>query len=150
MGDNMIELKRILLVEDNSNDIELTMAALEEYNLANGVDVANDGVEALDYLFYRGQFSERPKCNPAVIMLDIKLPKVSGLEVLKEIKADPKLKLVPVVILTSSCEEKDIIEGYNLGANAYVVKPVDFISFTRAVKQLGSFWAIINEVPPNR
>jgi len=144
----MINLKRILLVDDNENDVELTLKALEEYNLANGVDVAYDGVEALDYLLYSGRFEKRPKGNPAVIMLDLKLPRLNGLEVLKEIKLNPLLKMIPVVILTSSGETKDVINGYNLGANAYVVKPVEFNSFTKAIKELGSFWAIINEGPP--
>ena len=144
-----MELKHILLVEDNIYDVELTLAALEDYNLANTVDIACDGVEALDYLYYRGKFFNRPKVNPVVILLDLKLPRVNGLEVLKEIKGDPKLKHIPVVVLTSSREDRDIIEGYNLGANAYVVKPVDFNSFSKAIKELGSFWAILNEVPPN-
>lgn len=144
----MIELKRILLVEDNANDVELTMEALNEYNLANTVEVAKDGEEALDYLYYRGRFTERPRGNPAVILLDLKLPKVSGLEVLKHIRSDNSLKMIPVVILTSSHEEKDLIEGYNLGVNAYVVKPVDFHDFIKAVKNLSLFWVIINEPPP--
>jgi CheY-like chemotaxis protein len=144
----MVELKRILLVEDNVNDVELTLSALASINLANSVDVVDDGVEALDYLNFRGRFSERPKCYPVVVILDLKLPKVNGLEVLKEIREDPKLKHLPVVILTSSREEKDIITGYDLGVNAYVVKPVDFKAFALAIKELGSFWAIINEVPP--
>ena len=144
----MLELKRILLVEDNVNDVELTLSALASINLANSVDVVDDGVEALDYLNYRGRFTERPKGCPVVVILDLKLPRVSGLEVLKEIREDPKLEHLPVVILTSSREEKDIITGYNLGVNAYVVKPVDFKAFVLAVKELGSFWAIINEVPP--
>ena len=144
----MLELKRILLVEDNVNDVELTLSALASVNLANSVDVVSDGVEALDYLNYRGKFTERPKVYPVVVILDLKLPRVSGLEVLKEIKDDPRLKHLPVVILTSSREEKDIISGYDLGVNAYVVKPVDFKAFALAIKELGSFWAIINEVPP--
>ena len=144
----MLELKRILLVEDNANDVELTLSALASVNLANSVDVVNDGVEALDYLHFRGKFTEQPKVYPVVIILDLKLPKVNGLEVLKEIKEDPRLKHLPVVILTSSREEKDIITGYDLGVNAYVVKPVDFKAFALAIKELGSFWAIINEVPP--
>jgi CheY-like chemotaxis protein len=144
----MIELKRILLVEDSANDVELTLSALESINLANLVDVVDDGVEALDYLYCRGRFSERPNRNPVVVILDLKLPRLNGLEVLKEIRQDPNAKLLPVVILTSSREEKDIIEGYKLGANAYVVKPVEYTSFVKAIKELGSFWAIINEVPP--
>jgi len=144
----MLELKRILLVEDNVNDVELTLSALSSINLANSVDVVDDGVEALDYLNFRGRFTERPKGCPVVVILDLKLPRVNGLEVLKEIREDPKLKHLPVVILTSSREEKDIITGYDLGVNAYVVKPVDFKAFVLAIKELGSFWAIINEVPP--
>ena len=143
----MIELKRILLVEDSVNDVELTLSALESINLANKVDTVDDGAKALDYLYCRGEFSGRKRLNPAVVLLDLKLPKVSGLEVLKEIKKDPLLKLIPVVILTSSKEDKDIIAGYDLGVNAYVVKPVEYSSFIKAIKELGSFWAIINEVP---
>ena len=144
----MLELKRILLVEDNVNDVELTLSALSSINLANSVDVVDDGVEALDYLKFRGRFTERPKVNPVVVLLDLKLPRVNGLEVLKEIREDPRLKHLPVVILTSSREEKDIIAGYDLGVNAYVVKPVGFKAFALAIKELGSFLAIINEVPP--
>lgn len=144
----MLELKRILFIEDNVNDVELTLSALASINLANLVDVVADGVEALDYLNFRGRFTERPKGYPVVVILDLKLPRVSGLEVLKEIREDPKLKHLPVVILTSSREEKDIITGYALGANAYVIKPVDFKAFALAIKELGSFWAIINEAPP--
>ena len=144
----MIELKRILLVEDNPNDVELTLEALAEHNLANSVVVARDGEEALDYLFYRGMFAGRPAGNPVVILLDLKLPKVSGHEVLRAIRADNKLKMIPVVILTSSREEQDLIEGYRNGVNAYVVKPVDFSDFLEAMKSLGVFWAVINEAPP--
>jgi CheY-like chemotaxis protein len=145
----MIELKRILLVEDNPNDVELTLEALAEHNLANFVVVARDGEEALDYLFYRGTFAGRPAGNPVVILLDLKLPKVSGHEVLRAIRADNKLKMIPVVILTSSREEQDLIEGYRNGVNAYVVKPVDFSDFLEAMKSLGVFWAVINEAPPS-
>ena len=145
----MIELKRILLVEDNPNDVELTLEALAEHNLANSVVVARDGEEALDYLFYRGTFAGRPAGNPVVILLDLKLPKVSGHEVLRAIRADNKLKMIPVVILTSSREEQDLIEGYRNGVNAYVVKPVDFSDFLEAMKSLGVFWAVINEAPPS-
>ncbi len=144
----MDELKRILLAEDDERDIELTLAALEEFNLANEVVVVNDGEEALDYLYFQGKYANRPSGNPAVILLDIKMPKVTGLEVLKQIKSDENLKKIPTVILTSSKEEKDIIEGYSLGVNAFVVKPVDFEEFIQAVKQLGLFWAVINEPPP--
>ncbi len=144
----MNELKRILYAEDDERDIELTLSALNEFNLANEVVVANDGEEALDYLFYRGKFAERTNGYPALILLDIKMPKVTGLEVLKQIKTDDKLKTIPTVILTSSREEKDLVESYKLGVNAYVVKPVDFEEFLRAVKELGLFWAVINEPPP--
>ena len=143
-----VQLKRILLVEDNPNDAELTLNALSEYNLANEVEVARDGEEALDYLCSRGKFSGRGGNNPAVVLLDLKLPKIDGLEVLRRIRADEKLKLTPVVILTSSREEKDRIEGYRLRVNAYVVKPIDFHEFVKAVRELGIFWAIINEPPP--
>ncbi len=139
--------KRILLVEDNPNDSELTLTALKEYNLANEVIVADDGEEALDYLKYRGKFAMRLKGNPVVIFLDIKLVKINGLEILKQIKTDDSLKLIPVVILTSSKEQADIGESYKLGANAYVVKPVDFHEFINAVKKMGIFWALVNEPP---
>ena len=144
----VIKLKRILLVEDSPNDVELTLEALADHNLANEVEVAKDGQEALDYLYHQGQFSDRPDGNPAVILLDLKLPKINGIEVLKQIRSDDKLKLIPVVVLTSSHEEQDRVESYKLGANAYVVKPVDFHAFIDAVKSLGIFWAIINEPPP--
>jgi DNA-binding response OmpR family regulator len=143
-----MELKRILLVEDDPNDVELTLAGLAEYNLANEVIVARDGEEALDYLLHRGKFAARENGNPAVVLLDLKLPKVDGLEVLRRIKGDESLKIVPVVILTSSREDKDMVEGYRLGTNAYVVKPVDFHQFVDAIKSLGAFWSIINEPPP--
>jgi DNA-binding response OmpR family regulator len=144
----MNELKKILLVEDNPNDFELTMEALAENNIANAVDLARDGEEALDYLNRHGRFSSRPEGNPGVILLDLKLPKINGLEVLKAIRENEKLKMIPVVILTSSREESDLFEGYRLGINAYVVKPVEFNEFVRAIKTLGLFWAIINEPPP--
>ncbi|GFO57446.1 response regulator [Geomonas sp. Red276] len=144
----MVRLKRILLVEDNANDAELTMEALSEHNLANGVDLVRDGAEALDYLYNRGAYQARPDGNLAVILLDLKLPKVDGLEVLRTIKTDPKLRFIPVVVLTSSREERDVVESYRLGVNAYVVKPVNFGEFIGAVKELGAFWAIINEPPP--
>jgi len=146
----MVELKRILLVEDNENDVELTLSALESINLANKVDIVEDGAEALDYLHCLGRFSDRQPGSPVVVILDLKLPKISGLEVLKEIKADPVLKQIPVVILTSSKEEKDLMTGYELGVNAYVVKPVEYTAFINAIKELGYFWAIINEVPPKQ
>lgn len=144
----MIELKRILLVEDDPNDVELTLEALAEHNLINEVFVVHDGVEALDYLYRRGQFTELPDGNPAVILLDLKLPRVDGFEVLRTIKSDDRLKFIPVVVLTSSHEDRDMVESYKLGVNAYVVKPVDFHEFTDAVKKLGIFWALINEPPP--
>ena len=136
------------MVEDDAKDVELTLTALEDYNLANEVIVARDGEEALDYLYCRGQFQQRTGDNPAVLLLDLKLPKVDGLEVLKQIKSDEKLKMIPVVVLTSSKEEKDMIASYQLGVNAYVVKPVDFHEFVNAIKELGVFWAVINEPPP--
>jgi DNA-binding response OmpR family regulator len=145
---SMNVLKKILLVEDNPNDVELTMEALSENNIANAVDIARDGEEALDYLNCQGSFSSRPEGNPGVILLDLKLPKINGLEVLKSIRENEKLKMIPVVILTSSREERDLVEGYRLGTNAYVVKPVDFKEFVTAIKNLGLFWAIINEPPP--
>ena len=144
----MSDIGRILLVEDDPKDVELTMTALEEYNLSNEVVVAEDGEKALDYLYHRGNFQERCGENPAVLLLDLKLPKVDGLEVLKTIKADDQLRMIPVVVLTSSREERDMVASYRLGVNAYVVKPVDFHEFVNAIKELGVFWAIINEPPP--
>lgn len=144
----MNELKSILLAEDNPKDVELTLAALKENNLANDVVVVRDGAEALDYLYARGKFELRAKGNPAVVLLDIKMPKVDGLEVLKKLKADDAMKSVPVVMLTSSREEKDLVSSYRLGVNAYVVKPVNFGDFITAVKDLGAFWAVVNEPPP--
>lgn len=142
------DLKRILLVEDNPKDVELTLTALEEHHLANEVIVVNDGVEALDYLYCRGNFQMRAPGHPAVVLLDVKMPKVGGLEVLRTIKKDEKLKAIPLVVLSSSREESDLVESYNLGVNAYVVKPVDFQQFIHAVKVVGAFWALINEPPP--
>ncbi|MBB5317067.1 response regulator [Tunturibacter empetritectus] len=144
----MERLGRILMVEDDSKDVELTLTALEDYNLANEVVVARDGEEALDFLYCRGKFSTRSHDNPAVILLDLKLPKVDGLEVLKQVKSDENLKFIPVVVLTSSKEEKDLVTSYKLGVNAYVVKPVDFHQFVNAIKELGAFWAVINVPPP--
>jgi CheY-like chemotaxis protein len=144
----MERLGRILLVEDDHRDVELSMTALEEYNLANEVVVARDGQEALDYLYCSGSFEKRIRENPAVILLDLKLPKINGLEVLQQIRSDERLKMIPVVVLTSSQEERDMVRSYALGVNAYVVKPVDFHEFINAVKELGVFWAIINEPPP--
>lgn len=146
--ESMNKLGRILMVEDDPKDVELSLTALEEYNLANEVVVARDGEQALDYLYYRGEYKTRPRDNPAVMLLDLKLPKVDGLEVLKQIKSDEKLRLIPVVVLTSSKEEKDMVASYKLGVNAYVVKPVDFHEFVNAIKELGVFWAVINEPPP--
>ncbi len=144
----MADLKRILLVEDNPNDVEMTLAALEENHLANEVVVVRDGAEALDYLYRRGVFKLRAPGNPAVVLLDIKLPKVDGVEVLRQVKADPELRRVPVVMLTSSREEQDLVATYDLGVNAYVVKPVDFSEFVQALNKLGLFWAVVNEPPP--
>ena len=144
----MSTLGRILLVEDDPKDVELTLTALEEYHLANEVVVARDGEEALDYLYRRGSFATRSNDNPAVLLLDLKLPKVDGLEVLQQIKSDENLKIIPVVVLTSSHEEKDMVASYRLGVNAYVVKPVDFHEFVNAIRELGFFWAILNEPPP--
>jgi CheY-like chemotaxis protein len=144
----MNELGRILIVEDDPKDVELTLTALEEYNLANEVVITRDGEEALDYLYCRGNFATRTNDNPAVLLLDLKLPKVDGLEVLQQIKSDEKLKMIPVVVLTSSREERDMVASYKLGVNAYVVKPVDFHEFVNAIKELGIFWAVINEPPP--
>ena len=144
----MAQLGRILLVEDDPKDVDLTLTALEEYKLANEVVVTGDGEEALDYLYCRGNFETRNNDNPAVLLLDLKLPKVDGLEVLQQIKSDEKLKMIPVVVLTSSREERDMVASYKLGVNAYVVKPVDFHEFVNAIKELGVFWAIINEAPP--
>ena len=144
----MSELGRILLVEDDPKDIDLTLAALGEYKLANEVIVVRDGAEALDYLHTKGNYRSRARENPAVVLLDLKLPKVDGLEVLREIRSDERLKLIPVVVLTSSREDRDMVASYKLGVNAYVVKPVDFHEFVNAVKDLGVFWAVINEPPP--
>jgi CheY-like chemotaxis protein len=144
----MAPLKRILLVEDNERDVELTLAALEEHNLANEVVVARDGAEALDYLNSRGKFAGHANGLPVVVLLDLKMPKVDGLEVLRQMRGDNQLKHVPVVMITSSREEQDLIKSYQLGVNAYVVKPVDFQQFLASVKEIGFFWAIINEPPP--
>jgi CheY-like chemotaxis protein len=145
----MIEVKKILLVEDNPNDVELTLEALKEHSLANRVVVLNDGVQAMEYLYYEGIYKNREKENPAVILLDIKMPRMDGIEVLQEIKNSPELKTIPVVMLTSSREEPDLKKCYELGVNAYVVKPVNFKDFFEAVKQLGIFWAVLNELPNN-
>jgi CheY-like chemotaxis protein len=142
------ELKRILLAEDSRNDVELTLAALGEYKLANHIDVVRDGAEALDYLYARGAHAGRASGNPALVLLDLKMPKVDGLEVLRQVKGDPQLRTIPVVMLTSSREEGDLLRSYELGVNAYVVKPVEFGEFMGAVRQLGGFWAVVNEAPP--
>lgn len=144
----MNELKRILLAEDNPKDVELTLAALEEYRLANDVVVVQDGQEAWDYLSGAGRFANRPPGSPAVVLLDLKMPKVDGLEVLRRMKAHETLRTVPIVMLTSSREEKDLIQSYSLGVNAYVVKPVAFDAFMHSIKSLGLFWAVLNEPPP--
>ena len=141
--------KSILLVEDNPDDVELTLMALKESKILNKVDVTRDGVEALDYLFCTGSYAERKPCTlPELVLLDLKLPKVSGLEVLERLRSDPRTKLIPVVILTSSSEEEDVLKSYRLGANSYVRKPVEFHQFVEAVHQLGMYWLLINEPPP--
>ena len=144
----MEPIKRILLVEDDEKDIELTVTALSEYNLANEIAIAHDGVEALDYLYRRGAFAQRPDDKPLVILLDLKMPKLDGIQVLKQLKGDEKMRFIPIVILTSSRESRDLEVCYTLGVNAYVVKPVRFTAFVEAVKQIGVFWALINEPPP--
>jgi CheY-like chemotaxis protein len=143
------EVLQILLVEDNSKDVKLTVHALKEENLGNSIQVARDGEEALDVLFCRGEFASRSFDNPPrLVLLDLKLPKVDGLEVLRAVKGDPRTKAIPVVVLTSSREEHDLVESYKLGVNAYIQKPVDFDAFRHAVKQLGLFWLVVNEPPP--
>ena len=145
----MIELKTILLAEDNPQDVELTIEALMEHNLANNVVVVRDGVEAMEYLNYEGEFKNRTKGNPAVLLLDIKMPRMDGIEVLAAIRGNEKLKALPIVMLTSSREEPDLKKSYDLGVNAYVVKPVNFKDFLDAVKHIGFFWALLNEQPRN-
>ncbi len=144
----MADLRPILLVEDNPKDLELTLAALAKCQLANKIVIARDGVEALDYVYSRGEHADRLAGDPAVILLDLKLPKVDGLEVLAKVKGDPKRRQIPVVMLTSSREERDLVSSYELGVNAFVVKPVDFSAFFDAIQDLGMFWAILNEPPP--
>jgi two-component system response regulator len=141
---------RILLVEDSPRDAELVLEALEVNRLANEVVHVRDGAEALEYLHRRGAFAGRTSGHPAVVLLDLKMPRVDGLEVLRQIKSDPALKLIPVVVMTSSREERDVVNSYQLGVNAYVVKPVQFHDFVEAVKQVGAFWAVVNERPPER
>ena len=145
----MKALKRILLAEDDENDVDLTLTALGENNLANEVDVVRDGQEALDYLFRRGAYAQRRLGDPVVLLLDIKMPKLDGVEVLRRVRKDPKLRMLPVVVLTSSREEQDLVRCYELGVNAYVVKPVAFDAFSKAVRELGVFWALVNEPPPH-
>jgi CheY-like chemotaxis protein len=142
------ELRPILLVEDDANDVELTLTALAQHNLANQIIVLRDGAAALDYLYRRGEHAGRGDQQPVVVLLDLKMPKVNGLEVLRQMKADEALRLVPVVMLTSSREERDLVASYQMGVNAYVVKPVSFGEFVQAIQGLGVFWAIINEPPP--
>ncbi len=144
----MADLRPILLVEDNPRDLELTLAALAKCQLANSIVVARDGAEALDYLYVRGAHAARPPGDPAVVLLDLKLPKIDGLEVLERVKTDPHQRQIPVVMLTSSREERDLLKSYELGVNAFVVKPVDFNAFFEAIQDLGMFWAILNEPPP--
>ncbi|HKJ43516.1 MAG TPA: response regulator [Sunxiuqinia sp.] len=142
-----MDIKSILLVEDNARDAELTLVALEENNFANEIVWVKDGVEAMDYLAYSGKYTDRKPGMPTVVLLDLKMPRMDGIEVLKSIRQDPKLKYLPVVMLTSSRQEEDLIKSYNLGVNAYVVKPVDLTEFISAIKQLGMFWVVINEIP---
>lgn len=144
----MNPLRPILLVEDNLNDVELTITALKNHNVVNDVVVARHGGEGLDYLYRRGNFDQRPPGLPVAVFLDLKMPKVDGLEVLRIVKSDPELKLLPIVMLTSSREEADLVKSYELGVNAYVVKPVGFEQFTEAIRQTGIFWALVNEPPP--
>jgi CheY-like chemotaxis protein len=145
----MDKLLRILYAEDNQNDIDLTMAAFQESHLANKIDIVHDGEEALDYLFYRGKFKSRDKTYPAVVLLDIKMPKLDGIEVLKILRESVEYKNLPVVMLTSSQMETDVIQSYDLGANSFVVKPIDFFEFVKAIKTIGYFWAILNTTPSN-
>lgn len=143
-----MDARSILLVEDDPLDIELTLSALQEHNLANSVTVVSDGSEALDYLYRRGQFADRGEGDPVVVLLDLKMPRVDGLEVVRTVKGDPYPRNIPLVVLTSSRQESDIVESYNLGVNAYVVKPVDFEKFVEAVKRISLFWILTNQAPP--
>ena len=142
------DIRRILLAEDDPNDVELTLSALGQHRLLNEIVVVRDGAEALDYLYARGAYERRQPGLPSFVLLDLKMPKVDGLEVLRVIKSDASLRAVPVVVLTSSREERDLVKSYQLGVNAYVVKPVDFSAFVEAVRSLGGFWAALNELPP--
>ena len=141
-------VRSILIAEDNANDVELTLGALRANRVANDVVVVRDGAQVLDYLYCRNAYADRPHENPGLVLLDLKMPKVDGLEVLQTVKKDPTLKSIPVVMLTSSREEQDLVQTYDLGVNAYVVKPVVFSDFIEAVKSLGQFWAVVNEPPP--
>jgi CheY-like chemotaxis protein len=145
----MGQLDRILYAEDSEDDIELTLAAFQESNLANPIDIVKDGAEALDYLFYRGDYSNRKKEAPCFILLDLKMPKLDGIEVLKEIRESENYKNIPVIILTSSKMESDVVKSYQLGANGFVIKPIEFINFVEVIKGLGYFWAVVN-TPPNK
>ena len=146
MADSAVE---ILLVEDNPNDVEMTLRVLKKNNISNRIHVVRDGAEALEFIFCTGAYADRDiKNGPKVVLLDLKLPKVDGLDVLRQIKADPRTKSIPVVVLTSSREEQDIVRSYQLGTNSYIVKPVDFEQFTEAVRQLGLYWLLLNEPPP--
>ena len=142
------DIRTILLAEDSVNDIELTVAAFQANRLLNEVVVTRDGAQTLDYLYRRNAYADRPGGHPALILLDLKMPKVDGLEVLRIVKSDPKLRSIPIVVLSSSRQEQDVVRSYDLGVNAYVVKPVDFREFVDAVKALGGFWAVVNEPPP--
>ncbi len=146
----MADLRPILLIEDSREDVELTLAALAKCKLANEVVVTRDGAEGLDFLYRRGVYAGRAAGDPAVVLLDLKLPKLDGLEVLERVKKDPMLRHIPVVMLTSSKEERDLVRSYELGVNAFVVKPVEFKAFFSAIEDLGVFWAVLNEPPPGR
>ena len=143
----MPDLRPILLVEDSPKDLELTLAALEKCQLANEIAIARDGAEALDYLYGRGKFSDRAEGDPAVVLLDLKLPKIDGLEVLRRLKADPAMKTIPTVVLTSSREQRDVLESYQLGVNSYIVKPVNFDHYSEVVRDLGIYWLVLNQPP---
>lgn len=144
----MNDLRTVLLVEDSPRDVELTLEALREHRLANEVVVVHDGAEAMEYLLVQGPHASRVPGNPTVVLLDLKMPKMDGLEVLRRMRADERLRTIPVVMLTSSNEERDVVESYKLGVNAYVVKPVGFVEFMEAIKNLGLFWAVLNQPPP--